>query len=98
MLNHVGNFPPTKDISAQSSATIIEESEQLDELPPESSKYTRFFMFDDMFIFSIIEQPDEKGGPGATILVRDMTGKFAWDSRLLYGPKEKCKFIYFYLF
>lgn len=89
MLNFVGNFPPTNDISAQSSSIVLEDPECFDRVPAHLSKYARYFMFDDLFIFCVIEQPDEKMGPGVTVLVRDVTGKFAWDSRLLYGPKEK---------
>jgi hypothetical protein len=84
MLNHVSHFPAIND-SAQTSTTITEQLEALDQLEGDISDYVRFFILDDMFIVTCIEQPDEKDGPGVTLLIRDVTGKYAWDTRLLFG-------------
>lgn len=86
MLNHAGHYPPCSDsTSAQITSSVKESDEVYDMKSPEESEYVRFFVFADLFVFSIIEQPDEKDGPGVTILVRDLTGKYCWDARLLFG-------------
>jgi hypothetical protein len=85
MLNSVGHYPPTNE-SAQVSAIKSEQDEVYDGESGETSKYVRYFLFDDMFIFSVIDQPDEKGGPACTIITRDVTGKYIWDSKLIYDP------------
>lgn len=84
MLNRVGQFPPTSE-TAQVSSSLTEKSESFDNLALEASEYSRIFMFDNMFLVSVIDQPVEKNGPGVTLIVRDITGKYAWDSRVLYG-------------
>ncbi len=86
MLNHAGHYPPCPDsTSAQIASSVKESDEAFDLKSPDESEYVRFFVFADLFVFSIIEQPDEKGGPGVTILVRDLAGKYCWDARLLFG-------------
>lgn len=86
MLNHAGHYPPCEDsTSVQITSTVKESDEAFDLISPEESEYVRFFVFADLFVFSIIEQPDEKGGPGVSMLVRDITGKYCWDARLLFG-------------
>jgi len=90
MLNHAGHYPPCDDsTSAQITSSIKESDEVYDLASPDESQYVRFFVFADLFVFSIIEQPDEKGGPGVTLLVRDLTGKYCWDARLLFGDDPK---------
>lgn len=90
LFNFVGNNPPTSDISVQSSALLYEDDTVLDDGNLEDSNYARFFMFDDQFLFTVIEQPNEKkNGPGVTVIVRDITGKFVWDSIQLFGSPEK---------
>lgn len=86
MLNHAGHFPPCEEsTSAQITSSVNESDEVFDLISPEESEYARFFVFANLFVFCVIEQPDEKGGPGATIIVRDVTGKYCWDARLLFG-------------
>jgi hypothetical protein len=89
MLNFIGNFPPTDDISTQSSSLIMENDEVYDGESNDISEYCRHYMFDDLFIFTVIEQPNEKDGPGVTLIVRDLTGKFSWDTKMLFGPIQK---------
>lgn len=84
MLNHAGHYPP--DYESAHICSVQKESDEVYDLAsPEESSYCRFFVFADLFVFSVIEQPDEKGGPGVTIIARDLTGKYCWDARLLYG-------------
>jgi hypothetical protein len=84
MLNHAGHNPP--DYNSAHICSVVKEADEIyDLVSAEESNYCRFFVFADLFVFSIVEQPDEKGGPGATIMVRDLTGKYCWDARLLYG-------------
>ncbi|EFC50362.1 rap/ran GTPase-activating protein [Naegleria gruberi] len=88
LMNHVSHFPITNN-NAALTATLSEESQCLDDLEPENSNYVRFYIYDNQFIISLIEQPNEKGGPGVTMIMRDLTGKYSWDSRVLYGEVPK---------
>eukprot|EP01080_Neovahlkampfia_damariscottae_P002079 gene2079-1951_t len=88
LFNFVGNYPPTNNVSTQTSALIFEDQIAFDEEEVQNSNYTKYFVYDDKYIFALVEQPDEKGGPGCTLIVRDITGKFAWDASVLFGQKE----------
>jgi hypothetical protein len=88
LFNFVGNYPPTNNVSTQTSALIYENQIIFDDEEVQASEYAKFFVFDDKYIFTLIEQPDEKNGPGCTLIVRDITGKFAWDASVLFGQKE----------
>eukprot|EP01027_Heterolobosea_sp_BB2_P014325 GEZU01020594.1.p1 GENE.GEZU01020594.1~~GEZU01020594.1.p1 ORF type:complete len:604 (+),score=220.01 GEZU01020594.1:413-2224(+) len=88
MLNHVGHFPPTTGL-INTSTDLSEDILAADNESPDKSKYVRFFMFDDLYLLSIIEQPDSRGGPGVTVIVRDVTGRYAWDATLLFGEKRE---------
>lgn len=64
-----------------------------------NSDYVRFFLYEDEYIFTIIEQPPQLndaydlenpfGDSGCTIIVRDKSGKHVWESRLLYSPPSE---------
>lgn len=85
MTNRMGGYPPTNG-SAEVSASVCEEQQLVDGLSCDKSKFIRFFVFDETHIVSIIEQPPDKNGPGCSVIVRDMSGKYMWDSNLLYYP------------
>ncbi|KAL9648269.1 hypothetical protein ABK040_013888 [Willaertia magna] len=84
MMNHISHFPTTSDNAAIVS-TLTEDTECLDDLEPENSNYVRFYIYDNHALISLVEQPNEKSGPGVTMICRDVTGKYSWDSRALYG-------------
>ncbi|KAF0981277.1 hypothetical protein FDP41_012537 [Naegleria fowleri] len=84
LMNHVSHFPTTSN-NAALHTTLSEETQCLDDLEPESSNYVRFYIYDNQYVISLVEQPNEKGGPGVTVIIRDLTGKHSWDSQVLYG-------------
>eukprot|EP00761_Pharyngomonas_kirbyi_P013586 gb/GECH01013615.1/.p1 GENE.gb/GECH01013615.1/~~gb/GECH01013615.1/.p1 ORF type:complete len:1163 (+),score=259.89 gb/GECH01013615.1/:1-3489(+) len=89
ILNHVAHYPASKNtVNTSSHITENDETATIDGLTADESRYARFFMFDDMVILSVVEQPDSKKGPGVTVIVRDISGKYAWDSSLLMDEPE----------
>jgi len=84
LMNHVSHFPTTSENAALTSI-LSEDTECFDDLEPENSNYVRFYIYDNQYVISLIEQPNERGGPGVTMIMRDLTGKYSWDSRVLYG-------------
>jgi len=96
LMNMLGNFPPASGPSRVS--TLVSEEDVLvdiltkggtEELPPslvESKQYIRYFVMDNSMILTVIDRPYEEGGPGVSFIVRDKTGKYAWDTKLSYLP------------
>lgn len=99
LINHAGHFPPAYAPNGQpyvnTSTDLVEDMLTADGEGGETSQYCRYFMFDDSFIFSVIEQPSKnQEASKVTILVRDVSGKHAWDASLLFGPKENTPVIF----
>eukprot|EP00818_Percolomonas_sp_WS_P008828 CAMPEP_0117451124 /NCGR_PEP_ID=MMETSP0759-20121206/8839_1 /TAXON_ID=63605 /ORGANISM="Percolomonas cosmopolitus, Strain WS" /LENGTH=1163 /DNA_ID=CAMNT_0005243701 /DNA_START=338 /DNA_END=3827 /DNA_ORIENTATION=- len=97
ILNFIGIFPGTNEhadtISHISDKLLLTELEQKKEFW--DSEYVRFFLLEDQYIFTVIEQPprtddgkldlhNTDGDSGCTVVVRDISGKHVWDGRLLY--------------
>ncbi|XP_077996665.1 ral GTPase-activating protein subunit alpha-1-like isoform X2 [Glandiceps talaboti] len=78
-------------------------STEVDELSTElfSSPNVQFFVCNNSFLMSYVEIPAELDAPGggvtaglttaktqSRVVLRDLCGKFVWDSAILYGPPE----------
>lgn len=85
LLNHVGRFPPSNGIINSSTESSEESGLLSDSESPDKSKFTRFFILDDNYIFTVIERPEG----GVSVIVRDVTGKYLWDANLLFGDKKE---------
>jgi hypothetical protein len=51
----------------------------------------RYFITEDKVVIGVIDRPGppEVGGPSTTVVVRDRTGKYAWDATLSYLPHSE---------
>eukprot|EP01103_Thecamoeba_quadrilineata_P016098 TRINITY_DN5294_c0_g1_i2.p1 TRINITY_DN5294_c0_g1~~TRINITY_DN5294_c0_g1_i2.p1 ORF type:complete len:1059 (+),score=173.97 TRINITY_DN5294_c0_g1_i2:1132-4308(+) len=90
ILNLFGNFPTSVGPSRVSSLLTEEELLQ-DTLHKSNGKCAvrntiRYFFVGNSTIISVLDRPYEEGGAGATIIVRDKNGKFAWNTRMSYLP------------
>jgi hypothetical protein len=84
LLSFLQNFPCKEGIDIHSSL-VTETDDHLEQDPS-----TTFYVFNDSLIVSVIQVPHPSGGVAARIILRDQTGKYAWDSLLTYdNPKEK---------
>lgn len=84
MLNFLQNFPCREGIDIHSSL-VTEADDHLEQDPS-----TTFYVYNDSLIVSVLQVPHPSGGVAARIILRDQTGKYAWDSLLTYdNPKEK---------
>lgn len=97
LLNDTGNFPTA--CGAHSVSSMITEENLINEnleqalaidgleIPAtEGKQFMRYFITDDRVIICVIDRPYEERGPGVTIVVRDRTGKYAWDTHLSFVP------------
>ena len=92
ILNHLGNFPTTSGASVIS--TLAFEDEILQEIINSSSEtitkdqtkeFMRYFITDDRVILCVIDRPYHPKGPHTCIIIRDKTGRYAWDANLTYS-------------
>ncbi|NXM66853.1 RGPA2 protein, partial [Serilophus lunatus] len=103
LVNHLGHYPLSGGpailhslLSENHDNSYVESSE----LSPEvfRSPNLQLFVFNDSTLISYLQIPAEKragAGPAAApsevrVIVRDISGKYSWDGRMLYGPLEGC--------
>ena len=93
ILNHIGNFPTASGAGVVSSLALEQEilqeiiQESNGEVTAENAKeYLRYFITDERVIICVIDRRYHKQGPCCSIIVRDKTGRYAWDSHLSYTP------------
>eukprot|EP01102_Stenamoeba_stenopodia_P010826 TRINITY_DN3297_c0_g1_i1.p1 TRINITY_DN3297_c0_g1~~TRINITY_DN3297_c0_g1_i1.p1 ORF type:complete len:906 (-),score=180.91 TRINITY_DN3297_c0_g1_i1:183-2900(-) len=96
LLNGLGNFPTSCGPSRTSTLVTEEEllidlylkggSEESGTTPADTKQYIRYFTVDSAMIIAVIDRPYEDGGPAATVILRDKTGKYAWDTKLAFLP------------
>ena len=93
LLNHIGNFPTASGASTVSSLALEQEilaeiiAESNGAVTEETSKeYIRYYITDDKVILSLIDRCYHPAGPCCTIVVRDLTGRYVWDTHLNYTP------------
>jgi len=77
LCNFLQNFPCGEGIEIMSSQ--ITESDDIfkDQIP-------LFYIYNDFALFSLVEVPQTDGSHMARIILRDCTGKYAWDARINY--------------
>eukprot|EP01119_Soliformovum_irregulare_P013034 TRINITY_DN3433_c0_g4_i1.p1 TRINITY_DN3433_c0_g4~~TRINITY_DN3433_c0_g4_i1.p1 ORF type:complete len:1246 (+),score=344.03 TRINITY_DN3433_c0_g4_i1:113-3850(+) len=90
-LNNSGNFPPKS--GARNLSTLLNEEIILENLTSQgledARKYLRYFIVENSFIIAAIDLPLHKEGPSCMLLIRDKTGRYAWDASLIYTPDHE---------
>ena len=88
VLNQTGNFPAKS--GAHSISTLTKEEEILLSLTngelEKGTEYVRYFITDEKLLISVIDLRNDPEGASVLIIVRDQSGKFAWNTRLSYLP------------
>lgn len=89
LLNHVGAFPSAS--GARSISSLLSEEDILAKIAasekiPNAKEFIRHFLLDEDTILSTIDVPLSAGGPSIVIIVRDKTGRYAWEGSLIYTP------------
>eukprot|EP01100_Stratorugosa_tubuloviscum_P011908 TRINITY_DN542_c0_g1_i1.p1 TRINITY_DN542_c0_g1~~TRINITY_DN542_c0_g1_i1.p1 ORF type:complete len:1470 (+),score=659.45 TRINITY_DN542_c0_g1_i1:33-4442(+) len=83
-INFLQNFPCKEGIDIHSSL-VLEQDDLL-----EQDVTTNFYIYNDSVIFSVVQVPHPSGGVSARLIVRDQTGKYAWDMQATYdNPNSK---------
>ncbi|KAM9248461.1 ral GTPase-activating protein subunit alpha-2 isoform 2-T2 [Dugong dugon] len=103
LVNHLGHYPLSGGpamlhslVSENHDNTHVDSSELSSEVF--RSPNLQLFVFNDSTLISYLQIPTERpaGGPpvGALsdvrVIVRDISGKYSWDGKILYGPLEGC--------
>ncbi|KAJ3222533.1 Ral GTPase-activating protein subunit alpha-2 [Clydaea vesicula] len=82
ILHHVNNFSPPYGAALMHSSVM--EPAFLDENSKNNGKYL-YFTYNDSTLITVIEIPGEiPQETKSRFILRDVTGKYAWDSRLFY--------------
>lgn len=84
LLNFHSNFPSVAGWELVGSA-IVEQDDMAatGEWTPDCA---RFFAFDDDMVLSMVEMPVSAGVSRTRVILRDVTGRYVWDSQLSYIP------------
>ncbi|XP_057358659.1 ral GTPase-activating protein subunit alpha-2 isoform X1 [Manis pentadactyla] len=103
LVNHLGHFPLCGGPAVLHSLVSENHDNAHAEAAELSSEVFRspnlqLFVFNDSTLISYLQTPTEgsAGGPpgGALsdvrVIVRDISGKYSWDGKVLYGPLEGC--------
>ncbi|NXA95393.1 RGPA2 protein, partial [Melanocharis versteri] len=102
LVNHLSHYPLSGGpailhslLSENHDNSYVESSELCSEVF--RSPNLQLFVFNDSTLISYLQIPAEKKGtePAAApsevrVIVRDISGKYSWDGRVLYGPLEGC--------
>ncbi|XP_023617037.1 ral GTPase-activating protein subunit alpha-2 isoform X3 [Myotis lucifugus] len=103
LVNHLGHFPLRGGpavlhslVSENHDNTHAEASELSSEVF--RSPNLQLFVFNDSTLISYLQTPTEGlagGSPAGAlsdvrVIVRDISGKYSWDGKVLYGPLEGC--------
>uniref|UniRef100_A0A452VLP7 Ral GTPase activating protein catalytic subunit alpha 2 n=1 Tax=Ursus maritimus TaxID=29073 RepID=A0A452VLP7_URSMA len=103
LVNHLGHFPLRGGPAVLHSLVSENHDNAHAEAPELSSEVFRspnlqLFVLNDSTLISYLQTPSE--GPagssqGSTlsdvrVIVRDISGKYSWDGKVLYGPLEGC--------
>ncbi|XP_063104690.1 ral GTPase-activating protein subunit alpha-2 isoform X2 [Cavia porcellus] len=103
LVNHLGHYPLAGG-PAMLHSLVSENHDNAHaegaELSPEvfRSPNLQLFVFNDSTLISCLQMPSEGmsgRSPGGTVsdmrvIVRDVSGKYSWDGKVLYGPLEGC--------
>ncbi|NXR76235.1 RGPA2 protein, partial [Pycnonotus jocosus] len=103
LVNHLSHYPLSGGpailhslLSENHDNSYVESSELCSEVF--RSPNLQLFVFNDSTLISYLQIPAEKkaGAQPATapsdvrVIIRDISGKYSWDGRILYGPLEGC--------
>lgn len=103
LVNHLSHYPLSGGpailhslLSENHDNSYVESSELSSEVF--RSPNLQLFVFNDSTLISYLQIPAEKATdtePAAApsdvrVIVRDISGKYSWDGRILYGPLEGC--------
>ncbi|XP_049725358.1 ral GTPase-activating protein subunit alpha-2 isoform X3 [Elephas maximus indicus] len=103
LVNHLGHYPLSGGpamlhslVSENHDNAHVDSSELSSEVF--RSPNLQLFVFNDSTLISYLQIPTERpaGGPpvGALsdvrVIMRDISGKYSWDGKILYGPLEGC--------
>lgn len=103
LVNHLSHYPLSGGpavlhslLSENHDNSYVESSELSSEVF--RSPNLQLFVFNDSTLISYLQIPAEKKTgtePAASpsdvrVIVRDISGKYSWDGRILYGPLEGC--------
>lgn len=103
LVNHLSHYPLSGGpailhslLSENHDNSYVESSELCSEVF--RSPNLQLFVFNDSTLISYLQIPAEKKAgaePAAApsdvrVIVRDISGKYSWDGRVLYGPLEGC--------
>ncbi|NXQ29636.1 RGPA2 protein, partial [Alaudala cheleensis] len=103
LVNHLSHYPLSGGpgilhslLSENHDNSYVESSELCSEVF--RSPNLQLFVFNDSTLISYLQIPAEKkvgAEPTAApsdvrVIVRDISGKYSWDGRILYGPLEGC--------
>ncbi|CAK6447382.1 unnamed protein product [Pipistrellus nathusii] len=103
LVNHLGHFPLRGGpavlhslVSENHDNTHAEASELSSEVF--RSPNLQLFVFNDSTLISYLQTPTEGPAGGSPVgalsdvrvIVRDISGKYSWDGKVLYGPLEGC--------
>ncbi|KAJ7413823.1 Ral GTPase activating protein catalytic alpha subunit 2 [Pitangus sulphuratus] len=103
LVNHLSHYPLSGGpailhslLSENHDNSYVESSELSSEVF--RSPNLQLFVFNDSTLISYLQIPAEKRAgaePAAApsdvrVIVRDISGKYSWDGRILYGPLEGC--------
>ncbi|XP_069464171.1 ral GTPase-activating protein subunit alpha-2 isoform X2 [Ambystoma mexicanum] len=101
LVNHLGHYPLSGGpailhslISEHHDNSYVESSELSSEVFKSPS--LQLFVFNDSTLISYLQIPSERttgresvGSPSdVRVIVRDISGKYSWDGKILYGPLE----------
>ena len=78
LCNFLQNFPCKEGIEIMSSQ-VSESDDILKEQKP------LYFIYNDFALFSLVEVPLADGSHMARLILRDCTGKYAWDAKINYN-------------
>ncbi|XP_020844956.1 ral GTPase-activating protein subunit alpha-2 [Phascolarctos cinereus] len=102
LVNHLSHYPLSGGPAILHSLVSENHDNAYFESPELSSEVFRspnlqLFVFNDNTLMSYLQIPSERteGRPSGALsdvrlIVRDISGKYSWDSKILYGPLEGC--------
>lgn len=103
LVNHLGHFPLCGGPAVLHSLVSENHDNAHAEAPELSSEVFRspnlqLFVLNDSTLISYLQTPSEGPAGGSRggalsdvrVIVRDISGKYSWDGKVLYGPLEGC--------
>eukprot|EP01135_Chromosphaera_perkinsii_P003053 Nk52_evm35s233 gene=Nk52_evmTU35s233 len=93
LINNFGNYPSFAGVCRLTSrVSEHEDITDFSDLIPAifNKEQVQFFVYNDYTLISMVEIPRRNGqGTQSRVILRDFTGKYAWDMDVLYGVEDK---------